>query len=404
MRLHMKRLLMIDPDFPKPKKSVHHQDSLPIGLLKIGSYYQSKGWDVVLHRLSESYDPPKGEFDEIKITSLFTYWAKYVMGASMWAYRNFPNTPIEIGGIWASLMPNRVKELCICDSVYEGVMEEAEAFEPNYDLLSTPIDFQILHTSRGCNRRCKPCGVYCIEPQQSFISSIKDKIHKRNIVFYDNNLLVNPYIEDILRELILLKRQKKILHCESQSGFDGRILRKQPHLAKMLFEAGFKNPKIAWDGSIKSWRKREEEINILVEGGFKRDDISVFMLLNHDQSYAELEFKRMYCWYWRVQVTNCRFRPLDQLNDNFKGKKKNQTIVEYYIHPNWSDSMIKQFNRNVRKHDMSIRFRSKFHSPSMEYKKLPIELHEKLRYAPFSEAYQHLADAWNPNEFTKVTK
>ena len=72
----MKRLLMIDPDFPKPKKSVNHQDSLPIGLLKIGSYYQSMGWDVTLHRLSESYEPPQGEFDEIKITSLFTYWCK----------------------------------------------------------------------------------------------------------------------------------------------------------------------------------------------------------------------------------------------------------------------------------------------------------------------------------------
>ena len=398
----MKRLLMIDPDFPKPKKSVNHQDSLPIGLLKIGSYYESMGWDVTLHRLSESYDPPKGEFDEIKITSLYTYWCKWVIGASRWARRNFPNTPIEVGGVWASLMPQKVMELCQCDSVYEGVMEEAEAFEPNYALLSSPINYQIIHTSRGCHRRCKACGVYCIEPHQSFISTIKDKIHKRKVVFYDNNLLENPHIENILRELILLKRQKKILHCESQSGFDGRILRRKPHLAEMLWEAGFRYPKIAWDGDVKSWRKREEEIDILEEGGFRRADTSVFMLLNYEQPYSELEFKRMYCWYWGVQVTNCRYRPLDQLNDNFKGKRKNQTIAEYYIHPNWTDSEIKQFNRNVRRHNMSIRFRAKFHSPSIEYKKLPLKKQQKVRYASFFEATQYLDDAWNPAEFTEA--
>jgi len=94
----MPRLLMIDPDFPKPKKSVNHQDSLPIGLLKIGSYYQAMGWDVVLHRLTESKEPPTGEFDEIKITSLYTYWSKYVIEASQWAREHFPNTPIEVGG------------------------------------------------------------------------------------------------------------------------------------------------------------------------------------------------------------------------------------------------------------------------------------------------------------------
>ena len=51
---------------------------------------------------------------------------------------------------------------------------------------------------------------------------------------------------------------------------------------------------------------------------------------------------------------------------------------------------------------MSVRFRSHFHSPSIEYKILPIELHKHLRYAPYSEAVKHIDDAWNPAEFTKV--
>lgn len=398
----MKKLLMIDPNFPKPKKSVNHQDSLPIGLLKIGSFYESMGWDVTLHRLSESQEPLKGEFDEIKITSLYTYWSKYVVETSKWARQHYPNTPIEIGGIWASLMPSKVKELCECDSVYVGVMEGAEEFEPNYDLLSSPIDYQIVHTSRGCQRRCKPCGVYCIEPEQSFISSIKNRIHKRKVVFYDNNLLANPYIEDILRELILLKRQRRILHCESQSGFDGRILRKNPHLARMLWEAGFVYPKIAWDGSVKTWRKRKEEIKILENAGFRRADISVFVLTNYEQPFSELEFKRMYCWSWGVQVNQCRYRPLDQLFDDFKGKRRNQTSDDYFIHPKWTDAEIKQYNRNVRRHNMCIRFRTKYYSTEIEYRKISKEKQKKVKYMSYSEATRHLGNAWNPNEYTMV--
>lgn len=398
----MKKLLMIDPNFPHPKKSVNHQDILPTGLLKIGSYYQSLGYDVRLHRLSESEDPPYGfKPTKIIITSLFTYWSEYVKDAVDWAREHY-DVPIEVGGIFASLQPKLCKEVTGCDSVYVGVMEEAESFRPNYSLLSEEPDFQIVHTSRGCQRRCKPCGVYCIEPQQSFKSTIKDEIFKKKIVFYDNNLLANPNIEDILRELVLLKRKRKILHCESQSGFDGRILRKKPYLAKMLKESGFVYPKIAWDGSVKSWRNREKEIGILVDAGYRKEHISVFMLSNYEQRFDELEWKRMYCWSWGVQVNPCRFRPLDQLFDHFSGGKKNQTNDDYFIHPNWTDKEIKQFNRNVRRHNMNIRFRTKFYSPSIEFRKISKEKQKEIKYMKYSEVIRHLDDAWNPAQYQGV--
>lgn len=396
-----KKLLMIDPNFPH-RKSVNHQDILPIGLLKIGAYYQSLGWDVHLQRLSESEDPPIGfKPAKIIITSLFTYWSEYVKDAVNWA-KEYYDVPIEVGGVFASLQPKLCKEVTGCDSVYVGVMEEAETFRPNYSLLSEEPNFQIIHTSRGCHRRCKPCGVYCIEPQYKFKSTVKDEIFKRKVVFYDNNLLANPYIEDILRELILLKRKRKILHCESQSGFDGRILRKKPYLAKMLKKSGFVYPKIAWDGSVKSWKNREREIRILVDAGYRREDISVFMLSNYEQRFDELEWKRMYCWSWGVQVNQCRFRPLDQLFDHFNGRRKGQTNDDYFIHPNWTDEEVKQFNRNVRRHNMTLRFRAKFHSSKVEFKKISKEMHDKVRFMKYTEAVKHLDDAWNPAQYQGV--
>lgn len=395
----MKRLLMIDPKFPTAVKSPNHQTILPVGLLKIGAYYQSMGWDVKLVRLSESEDPPNWNPSKIIITSIFTYWAEYVKDAVDWAREHYPNVPVEVGGVFASLQPKLCKEYTGCDSVYVGVMDEAERYLPNYDLLSFDVDYQILHTSRGCQRRCRPCGVYLCEPRQSFKDTIKGEVFKRKLVFYDNNLLANPYIENILRELILLKRQRVIRSCESQSGFDGRILRKNPHLAKMIKDAGFVYPKIAWDGSVKSWKNREREIDILVDAGYRRQDISVFMLFNHELDFTELEYKRMHCYRWRVQVTPCRYRPLDQLHDHYIGKCKSQTGDKYFIHPNWTDSQIRQFNRNVRQHNASVRYRTLYYSSKVEHKKIGLDLHRKVRKGKYTEVLKYLDDAWNPNEF-----
>ena len=395
----MKKLLMIDPRFPTAIKSPNHQTILPIGLLKIGSYYRSQGWDVRLVRLSESQDPIDWQPSKIIITSIFTYWSEYVKDAVDWARRHYPNVHIEVGGVFASLQPKLCKEVTGCDSVYVGVMDEAEKFLPSYDLLSTDVDYQILHTSRGCQRRCKPCGVYLCEPKQLFKDTIKDEVFKKKLIFYDNNLLANPNIEKILRELILLKRQKVIRSCESQSGFDGRILRKKPYLATMLRESGFVYPKIAWDGSLKSWKTREKEIQLLIDVGFRKPDISVFMLFNHELSFVELEYKRMHCFKWGVQVTPCRFRPLNQLYDNYVGRCKSQTGEDYFIHPKWTDAQIRQFNRNVRQHNLAVRYRAKYYSSKIEHKKVDLDLHKKLRFEKYSNALKYLDDIWNPNEF-----
>ena len=101
-------------------------------------------------------------------------------------------------------------------------------------------------------------------------------MNKKKIIFYDNNLLANQFIEDILNELIELKKEKKISYVESQSGFDGRILTRKPYLAKMLKDAGFKNPKIAWDHSINEKKLIKKQLDILIDAGFKPKEISIF--------------------------------------------------------------------------------------------------------------------------------
>jgi radical SAM superfamily enzyme YgiQ (UPF0313 family) len=280
------KILLVEPEFPIPPKSKNHHNFLPIGLLKIASYLRSKGNEVKLLRgvpkpitkiYIENFNP-----QEVWITSLFTYWSKYVKDAVKYYRRLFPDAKIVVGGIYASLMPDHCKKNTECDEVKKGVFKEAEKIFPAYDLIRNtnphPIDYQIIHTSRGCIRDCNFCGVRQIEPKFESKRSIKKEIKKRKIVFYDNNFLANPNIDNILQELVDLKKEKKILWCESQSGFDGRILVKRPELATLLKQAGFRYPRIAWDWSYGQFKEIEEQIAILHTGGYSSRGIYIFML------------------------------------------------------------------------------------------------------------------------------
>lgn len=393
-------ILLIEPNFPIPKKSLNHKDFLPIGLLKLASYFKANGFNVKLSRLDDAFQSNFDDFDFspdlILITSLFTYWAEHVKDAVQYCRNAFPDTKIIVGGIYASLMPEDCKEFTGCDEVYVGVCEQAERCEPDYSLVD--VDYQIIHASRGCIRKCPCCGVYEIEPKFTYKKSIKEEIIKRKLVFYDNNLLANPHIENILKELVDLKKSRTILNCESQSGFDGRILLSNPSLGKLLKKANFINPKIAWDGDYSEADVIKQQIDILVDSGYNYKEISVFMLVNHDILFKEMEKKRIQCWKWNVQISDCRYRPLDQNSDNYNPyTKKSQSRKDYYIHPGWTDKLVRAFRSNIRKQNICVRQDIRYYSADIERKRISKEDATKYKNMEFDEAKNYVNDAWNPS-------
>lgn len=394
-------VLLIEPNFPIPRKSRNHKDFLPIGLLKLASYLKYNGFNVKLTRLDEdfqsSFDLYNYKPDLILITSLFTYWAKHVKDAVQYCKGAFPNTKIIVGGIYASLMPEDCKKFTGCDEVFIGVCEEAEKCQPDYSLVD--VDYQIIHTSRGCIRKCPCCGVYEIEPKFTYKKSVKNEIIKRKLIFYDNNLLANPFIGKILEELGEMKKDRTILNCESQSGFDGRILINNPNLGVLLKKANFINPKIAWDGDYSEADDIKRQIDILVDSGYNYKEISIFMLFNHDISFEEMEKKRMKCWEWNVQISDCRYRPLDQNYDNYNPYiKKPQSRKDYYIHPNWSDKLVRAFRSNVRKQNICVRQDIRYYSADIERKRISKEEATKYKNMEFDQAKNYIKDAWNPDQ------
>jgi hypothetical protein len=184
------------------------------------------------------------------------------------------------------------------------------------------------------------------------------KIGKNKVIFFDNNFLANENINEILTELPKIRINNKCVIFESQSGFDGRLLEKHREYAKLLYDARFKNVKIAWDNKLKDASKIENQINILSNAGFKIKDISIFMIYNYDIPYEDMLEKINYCKKWGVQIIDCRYRPVYRIDDNFNSHIKGQTDNDYHIHSesNWTDEKVKDFRKRVREHNIWIRY------------------------------------------------
>jgi len=369
------RVLLVEPDFPYPSKSKNqanaiHKNFLPIGLLKIGAFYKSSGYRVRLVRGNQSnrelcYFRPS----LILVTSIFTYWSKYVWDA-IEHYRDlFPKAEIVLGGIYATLHHDRkyfrenleqYKAVC-----HVGLHSKAEEFYPDYSLLNGSIDHHVTHAMRGCVRRCTFCGVWKIEPKlyyktsEELISEIKT-VAKNKVIFFDNNFLANKHIKQILSDLIDLNVNGKPMWFECQSGLDGRLLERDPEIAQILRSAHFHNLRIAWDNSLSDFSSIKRQLGYLQEAGYRPQNIFVFMIYNYDIPYEKMLKKLAHCEKWGVQIADCRYRPLDALKDNYNPRKYRvgQTEDDYYIHTKggWTDKKIRDFRKKVRQHNIWIRY------------------------------------------------
>jgi len=378
-------ILLIEPDYPKACKSKNHNKFMPIGLLKLATYHRKMNDSICLLKgnvpkeqihfensngtISKNTQP-----DMVLITSYFTYWSNHVKRSVSYYKKMFPKVKVIVGGIYASLMPEHCKKYTKCDEVHVGIHAEAEKCKPAMRYFEKHFgekDYQIIHTSRGCIRRCEFCGVYRIEPSFTYKNSIKNEIIKRKIIFYDNNLLANPEIESLLTELAFLKHKQKILWCEAQSGIDGRILENNAELAYLLKRAGFKDIRISWDGPLGEKNHIKRQIDILKRVGYNiHRDVFIFMIYNWEIPFEEMEKKRIKCWEWKIQISDCRYRPLNQTYDRYSGQKfrTGQTGKDYHIHrtSGWTDQKIRTFRKHIRRQNICIRLKINFYSNSIE--------------------------------------
>ena len=120
----------------------------------------------------------------ILVTSLMTYWYAGVQETIQLLRSVFPDVPILLGGIYASLMPEHAREHCGANEVVVGPGEGALGqalfrktrsevspdedpakleFSPCLDLMRH-VRFLPLLTSRGCPFNCAYCASRKMSP------------------------------------------------------------------------------------------------------------------------------------------------------------------------------------------------------------------------------------------------
>lgn len=207
------RIALVDSN---PRPAVY-----PLPLLKLGAWRRDLGDECKIFNFSL---PAKGEFDEIWITTLFTY--NLYEAVRLAAEATTRASKVKVGGVAATLLPDYFKHRGV--EVHMGLHPEAENYAPDYSLLEKDPDYSITYASRGCVRKCKFCMVSRLEPEfrnrRGWIRDLNPRA--KRILFYDNNWLAKDiedlkYDADKIREL---QESGQIQEVDFNQALDARLM------------------------------------------------------------------------------------------------------------------------------------------------------------------------------------
>lgn len=214
----------------------------PLGLLKLGAWRKRLGDKC---KLFPREIPSRGRFDEIWISTLFTFEIPEAVRLVQDAKKT--GARVVVGGIAASLMPEPFKRAGAI--VRTGLIREAEREIPDYSLLPDPPEIVISHTSRGCVRKCGFCMVKNLEPEYKNRPDWPRDIPAgaKKIIFFDNNWLAKP-IEAIRADVAEIKKlqARGLRKIDFNQALDCRLLTDE--LADLIAELPHDPIRFAFDG------------------------------------------------------------------------------------------------------------------------------------------------------------
>ncbi|MBW1867276.1 MAG: cobalamin-dependent protein [Deltaproteobacteria bacterium] len=266
--------------------------------------------------------------DLILVTSLMTYWYPGVQETIKAIKKRFPNVPVVLGGIYATLCHDHAVRHSGADRVIAGPGIESildlagtytgysplPAYDPkDLDTVAYPaldlqhkINYAPLLTSRGCPFACAYCASHILDPKRMLRSpaSVVAEIlhwHKNygvvDFAFYDDALLVDagdhiiPILEDLIgRNLKARFHTPNAIHI--------REITQQT--ADLMFAAGFETIRLGLETT--AFNKRNDldhkvtadefdrAVTCLKEAGFNRNQIGAYLLIGlPDQSLEAIE-------------------------------------------------------------------------------------------------------------------
>lgn len=216
----MERILLIEPNYKNKYP--------PIGLMKISTYYKSKGDFVQFHKgllpVTEATT-----YDKVFVTTLFTFDFDMCVETIRYYIAIVGKDKVFVGGIASTIISDRFEAAIPDIHILKGQLTSSgilgysdnvniDVLELDYDILwdisydYPAADSYFIYTSRGCPRKCSFCAVKTLEPAFYECQNVKEQIErvdtrfgiKRNLLIMDNNALFAPHLAETITVLVNL--------------------------------------------------------------------------------------------------------------------------------------------------------------------------------------------------------
>jgi len=236
-----------------------------------------------------------------------------------------------VGGIYASILPNNIKNEFPYVEVVQGINKDAEEYMPSYDILETVEKWKnwnksILFSTRGCIRKCPFCVVPKLEGNiKVAIEDVRRFIHPdhKEVILWDNNFLASPIWKKTISDPLELD-----IKVDFNQGLDARLMNEEK--AGYIAELKMPTVRMAYD-FIKEKSAVEKAVEYLETAGVRKRKILFYALYNFylpETSIGDTPEE----FFTRIKdITNMgcvsypmRYEPLDSL-------KKNG-----FVSPNWT--------------------------------------------------------------------
>jgi radical SAM superfamily enzyme YgiQ (UPF0313 family) len=303
---------------------------------------------------------PKPEV--ILVTSIMTYWYPGVHEAVYILKKYFPNTPVILGGIYATLCNGFASSYSKADVVFEGsnirqllsIIENLTYTRADFkytNFLEWPnpafslykyLDYSCVLTSIGCPFKCTYCASQKLNPEflqrpvDSVVREIIQRIEENKVIdfaFYDDALFVNSekHIKPILKNIADFGVD---LRLHSPNGLHARFLDEE--LAYLLNQAGFKTIRLSLESSDpKTLSETGNKINVtemkkavnnLLTCNFTPENIAVYIMMGiPGQTFEEVEETIEFVHSLGVQSRLSMYSPIPETLDFDKMKRQMPT-------------------------------------------------------------------------------
>lgn len=317
-----KKALLIEPQYVRKY--------LPLGLAKIATAIKSNGGEV---NFSRYYIP--GKYDAIFVTSLFTYDSKKVhKSIPLMTHILNKSTPVYVGGIYASLMPEHIKKHMNVQ-IFTGCSPYLDQCTPDYTIdyqLKDPWDkFSYCFTTRGCPNKCAYCAVWRIEKEHYIIDGWEKSVDvtRPYLMISDNNLSSFPetHLQSVTN--FVYNSKKTVLF---NNGFDCKYI--TPDIAKELGRLKYMpggGMRVAFD-RIEEDGELQNAVKLLLKHGIGKSKILSFVLFNFDDTPQEANYRATECVKLGIRPYPQQYTPLNQTS------RKN-----VYIGKHWTKNLVTAF-------------------------------------------------------------